>query len=603
MKKKINCLKETKFWLEFAFAFTVLVLLQKELTGQDAQVFRITVKETTQDLDFDKLITNNPTGCSVTIRAHLDSDGNVASAEVLTEAERSGVDSVWEEIRSVISSWAFFPNSLTNGTHNSLDFSIFIPKEAIGRPSVNINAKNLSLNNGWTLPFKYPDWLISAEGLDRGDIILTEVPPELVKTIKEGAGKLMTKILKDLHLLFQIAFGLLAIVFFVVLARTVKLGIMPWAPVTKSNNNEKRNYKEDFNSEKAKQIRGHWEKAIKISQLPGSGEKPYTEEQFTALEKLQEDAKDFAENETAMKQVLKSKLVGIFFREEEFYKIIIHGIKSNDINNAKQLVNSAIDAEFDSRNLNNDQVTELRDSLKNANTLDEVEEVGLKVPGGVQMGERVSSSKELFNSDDIRKIIEARHKMIGCLNQIWNNQGYWMTLTKVERSKFSLAAWELFSEPQLQQAIETIKRGNDGEESYALLDIFESGINNHKLNRNEWWTSQEIDRAIDRTLSLKVEERMGVLDGLWAIGSVSPLIGLFGTVYGIFQAFGKIGGMTNIRLLMGKLAGDINVALSTTIIGLLLGIFSFLFYYLFKYRIEAKATQIEKYFVDITNQA
>jgi biopolymer transport protein ExbB/TolQ len=93
------------------------------------------------------------------------------------------------------------------------------------------------------------------------------------------------------------------------------------------------------------------------------------------------------------------------------------------------------------------------------------------------------------------------------------------------------------------------------------------------------------------------------LDWLWAIGSLSPLFGLFGTVWGISQAFGKIKGVTDTRLLMQKLAGDINIALSTTIVGLLLAVPAFIFYYYFKYRIDNDATRIERYFSEITNRA
>ncbi len=160
--------------------------------------------------------------------------------------------------------------------------------------------------------------------------------------------------------------------------------------------------------------------------------------------------------------------------------------------------------------------------------------------------------------------------------------------------------WDNGGKPHIIGALEICKQQK---ENYPLFEIFESGLQNHLVNGNKWWTSQEVDRAVDRTAAIRVEERRGPLDWLWAIGSLSPLFGLFGTVWGISQAFGKIKGVTDTRLLMQKLAGDINIALSTTIVGLLLAVPAFIFYYYFKYRVDNDATRIERYFGEITNRA
>ena len=54
---------------------------------------------------------------------------------------------------------------------------------------------------------------------------------------------------------------------------------------------------------------------------------------------------------------------------------------------------------------------------------------------------------------------------------------------------------------------------------------------------------------------------------------------------------------------MAKLAGDINVALSTTIVGLIIGILAFVAYYVYKDRIERDGAKVSRYFTDITNLA
>lgn len=70
------------------------------------------------------------------------------------------------------------------------------------------------------------------------------------------------------------------------------------------------------------------------------------------------------------------------------------------------------------------------------------------------------------------------------------------------------------------------------------------------------------------------------------IGSVAPMVGLFGTVFGMIQAFNLLGqGTEGPRYEL--LADAISVALVTTFWGLLVGIPALFFYGLFQTRIEA----------------
>jgi len=143
----------------------------------------------------------------------------------------------------------------------------------------------------------------------------------------------------------------------------------------------------------------------------------------------------------------------------------------------------------------------------------------------------------------------------------------------------------------------------DEEVKYDLFEILEAGLHNHLVNQNEWWTSQEIDRAVDRIIVTKVDRRNRIVDKLWTIGSISPLVGLFGTVVGISTAFGKLQGLRSQSKIISALSGEINIALSTTIVGLVLGILAFSMYYLIKNTISKKAALIESFIVEITNEA
>lgn len=70
------------------------------------------------------------------------------------------------------------------------------------------------------------------------------------------------------------------------------------------------------------------------------------------------------------------------------------------------------------------------------------------------------------------------------------------------------------------------------------------------------------------------------------IGSVAPMVGLFGTVYGMIQAFNLLG-IAEGQPAYDKLAGAISVALVTTFWGLLVAIPALFFYSIFRSRIEA----------------
>jgi biopolymer transport protein ExbB len=76
------------------------------------------------------------------------------------------------------------------------------------------------------------------------------------------------------------------------------------------------------------------------------------------------------------------------------------------------------------------------------------------------------------------------------------------------------------------------------------------------------WSSQSIQRAIGNVQS-RMQDGLAVLA---TVGSTSPFVGLFGTVWGIYNALGKIGmsGQASID----KVAGPVGESLIMTAIGL-----------------------------------
>jgi len=77
-------------------------------------------------------------------------------------------------------------------------------------------------------------------------------------------------------------------------------------------------------------------------------------------------------------------------------------------------------------------------------------------------------------------------------------------------------------------------------------------------------------RALQRAIAIKTAEFRRGLSGLATIGSTAPFVGLFGTVFGIINAFR---GMKNAgQAGIGAVMGGISEALITTALGLVVAV-------------------------------
>ncbi len=528
-------LGSVSFCAVFTCAALLFLLAPREVySQQDENVFKLEHTAGTRVIDFAEF-----KGVSVTIRAHLDNSAKVATAEILKEAMRSGEQNQWEIMREAIATWGFSSNALAADAHSSIDYVIYIPSRLEGGNSlVEIEARNLALMAGWTLPFEEQHLLIATENLDRENVIITENPPDVTPR-KGGIFKAITlNVWKSLSLPFQILFIILFVLLVWFVVSVIKVGLKPWCPVDRKQPSDEKELNDNLCSHTAMNIRKIWERVIWNSQLPEIKELPFEMDQFDTMKKFQKEIDEISKGDEIHNKAKEYGLIDVFFRNEDF-----------------------ICAEGNPENTK---------------------------PQGVK---------------EIRNAVATRVEIVQNLVEIKNNSAHWMKLGEEDKERCRQFVWEFFSRREINKALDIINEMKEKGAQYDLFDVFESGLNNHLINQNEWWTSQEIDRAVDRSLALKVEERSRVLDRLWWIGSISPLTGLFGTVVGISLAFGKISGLKNVRMLMSRLAGDINIALSTTIVGLMIGILAFILYYFFKHRVERQSSQVEQYFIDITNLA
>jgi biopolymer transport protein TolQ len=111
--------------------------------------------------------------------------------------------------------------------------------------------------------------------------------------------------------------------------------------------------------------------------------------------------------------------------------------------------------------------------------------------------------------------------------------------------------------------------------------------------------------ALERSLQLGVSEEIAKLERnmhwLATTASVTPFIGLFGTVLGIIRAFQGLGSMGSTSL--KALGPGISEALITTAFGLFAAIPAAIFYNHFGYAIREIATRMEDFSLEFLNVA
>jgi len=131
------------------------------------------------------------------------------------------------------------------------------------------------------------------------------------------------------------------------------------------------------------------------------------------------------------------------------------------------------------------------------------------------------------------------------------------------------------------------------QEAYEMAKADESFLGN-VLSAGLAKLSSGYDHAIEAMQEVGEEENMKLqhrLSYLALIGTISPMVGLFGTVHGMINAFREIeksGGTPNPTVL----AGDISTALVTTLLGLMIAIPAIAGYNILRNRIERLSLEV-----------
>ncbi|MEL6181123.1 MAG: MotA/TolQ/ExbB proton channel family protein, partial [Myxococcota bacterium] len=113
---------------------------------------------------------------------------------------------------------------------------------------------------------------------------------------------------------------------------------------------------------------------------------------------------------------------------------------------------------------------------------------------------------------------------------------------------------------------------------------------------------ENVERALRRSTKAEITQLESLVPLLATIGSTAPFIGLFGTVWGIMNAFVKINELTGgDAVSIGVVAGPIAEALIATAIGLFAAIPAVVAYNTFVNKIKVLASEMDNFSADFLN--
>lgn len=144
------------------------------------------------------------------------------------------------------------------------------------------------------------------------------------------------------------------------------------------------------------------------------------------------------------------------------------------------------------------------------------------------------------------------------------------TAAKKQSREFAPRVAQALKNDRIEEAI-TI---SDKHRKSHLAMVVSSGLQEFRAHEaSSDISGDEIEaskRALQRAIAIKTAEFKRGLSGLATIGSTAPFVGLFGTVFGIINAFQ---GMKNAESAgIAAVAGGISEALLTTALGLLVAV-------------------------------
>jgi len=181
------------------------------------------------------------------------------------------------------------------------------------------------------------------------------------------------------------------------------------------------------------------------------------------------------------------------------------------------------------------------------------------------------------------------------------SKGFAIRRTRAETNEFERKFWGGSDLASLYEAASNPRR-----KTGALERIFESGMSEFLKLRDRASAAGDRSALLDgarRAMRAAYQREMDVLESrlafLASAGSVSPYIGLFGTVWGIMHAFRSLSNVAQATL--AQVAPGIAEALVATAIGLFAAIPAVVAYNRFSHDIDRLAIRFESFMEEFSN--
>jgi biopolymer transport protein TolQ len=147
------------------------------------------------------------------------------------------------------------------------------------------------------------------------------------------------------------------------------------------------------------------------------------------------------------------------------------------------------------------------------------------------------------------------------------------------------------------------QRASQAREGAALERVFTAGFREFSKHRKQGSSSaatmDSARRAMRASYQREIDALEANLSGLATVGSVSPYIGLFGTVWGIMNAFRGLQSVSQATL--AQVAPGIAEALIATALGLFAAIPAVVAYNRYTHDVDRLATRFETFIEEFSN--
>ncbi len=184
-------------------------------------------------------------------------------------------------------------------------------------------------------------------------------------------------------------------------------------------------------------------------------------------------------------------------------------------------------------------------------------------------------------------------------------KGFYLWRAKSESIDFLDTFWQSKRLDEIYKSAQGFKRSPVSQvfkAGYVELTKLKSQEDGSKTMSGALGGLENVERALRRATTAEVTHLESLVPVLATIGSTAPFVGLFGTVWGIMNAFVNINALTTGgEVSLAVVAGPIAEALIATAIGLFAAIPAVIAYNYFVNRIRVLSSEMDNFSADFLN--